>query len=68
MSEMDKGLKYWRTILPNEITQGDASSESETRARIDTFTQKLINAGHSPDQAGSIARQCARDEDRRNGR
>ncbi len=61
---MDSGLKFWRSILPDQVTTGDPG-EGDVRSRIDRFQKKLVDSGYSSEEAGSIARSAARRADRR---
>tara|TARA_Y100000590_G_scaffold182292_1_gene207731 strand:- start:1335 stop:1526 length:192 start_codon:yes stop_codon:yes gene_type:complete len=62
---MDDGLKFWRSILPDQVTGEGEPGEVTMRTRIDRFTGQLVDAGHSVERARSIAIDCAKKEDRR---
>ena len=62
---MDDGLKFWRNLLPDQVTGEGESGDVTMRTRIDRFMVQLVDAGHSVDRAKSIAIDCAKKEDRR---
>jgi hypothetical protein len=67
MSEMDDGLKFFRSILavePIASTPG-GGKEARMRGRVDQFTATLMRNGYTSEQASEIATNCAKKEDRR---
>ena len=63
---MDKGLQYWRSILPDAFTgQGTTNADGEMRQKIDGFTKTLIGQGYDSNAARDIAVGCARRADKR---
>lgn len=62
---MDKGLQYWRSILPNAFHQGSSNANDEMRQKIDGFTETLIGQGYDSNAARNIALGCARRADKR---
>ena len=63
---MDKGLQYWRSILPDAFTgQSTKDATGEMRQKIDGFTKTLIGQGYDSSAARDIAVDCARRAEKR---